>query len=277
MFVLRNKSIASLIKISLLSAFLIFSLIESIKTQKPTGKIDKNILVNVFPGGKSHNFVLKDLFDYTLEHDKEFEYKYHVLVHNWDKDAWPKDGPYKVYGYGDMSLYDKIFNEALDLVRKDPIFGYGKFNKAMVHIYEQFFESGVLDQLRKTKYDTLITDIPNFLTKFLKMELEIKNNVYCSPPSLPNLFYKLFEMNPSYLPAMGSTFHDVMTFTERFQNHIYMWGMKFFFSLYAGEQADTFNRYGYDLKGIDFLPHDSFVMLQYPPGFFFNISLPPIF
>lgn len=284
-YISKQNSIKKSLLITLLLSFILRAIIcqdnksdQKVENNQMTDNLKpiKNILVNVFPGGKSHNFVLKELFDYSLNNEKDFEYRYHVLVHNWDKDAWPVNGPYKVYGYGDMKLYDVIFNEALDLVRKDPIFGYGKFNKAMVHIYEQFLESGIYDQFKNINFETIITDIPNFLTIFLRKFLNIKNNVFVSPPSLPNLYYKLFEMNPTYLPAMGSTFTDVMTFSERFTNTIYLWGMKFFYTMYAGEQAGAFERYGYEL-GVNFLPQDSFVMIQYPPGFFFNLSLPPNF
>jgi hypothetical protein len=237
----------------------------------------KNILVNVFPGGKSHNFVLKELFDYTLEHEKDYEYKFHILVHNWDLDAWPNDGPYKTYGYGDMLLYEMIFNEALDLVRKDPVFGYSKFNKAMVHVYEQFLDSNHLEELKKYNFEMLITDIPNFTSKFLFSELKIRHNMYCSPPSLPNLFYEYFEFNTSYLPAIGTRFTDIMSFPERFVNSVYVMGTKVMFWLFMGEQADTFKKYGYPLENSNVFIPNSFVIIQYPTGVWFNLSLPPNF
>jgi glucuronosyltransferase len=277
------------LKISLIIVFITTSLIflnggvscDQIKenaknTEISDSKIIKNILVIVFPGGRSHNFVMKDLFDYSLSNMNENEtYNYHILVHNWDKDVWPSNGLYTIYSYGDLHLYDVIFNEALDLVRKDPIFGYSKFNKAMVHIYEQFLESKILDELRKTKYDMLITDIPNFISTFLKKELNIEHSIFVCPPSLPNLFYNQFELNPSYLPAIGSSSSELMTFKDRFLNSLFIFGTKVSFKLFMGEQADTFKRYGYDLKTNDVFIYDSLILIQYPMGLFFNTAFPP--
>ncbi len=271
---LGNNSSEKLFKLLLL-----LSLLSNLYTCQELQKSDikRNILVVPFPGGKSHNFVLKELFDYTLLNEKEYQYTYHILVHNWDRDAWPEDGLYKLYSYGDKTLYDQIFNSSLELVRKDPIFGYTKFNKAMVHIYEQFLESGILAKLEQINFETLITDVPNFITKFLRQHLKIKNNVYCSPPSLPNLFYNMFEMNPSYFPAIGATFPDLMTFPERFLNSIYVFGTRVMFWLFMGEQANVFKKYGFDLKTNDVFVHDSFVMIQYSPGFFYSFAHPPNF
>jgi hypothetical protein len=232
----------------------------------------RNILVNVLPGGKSHNFVLKELFDHSL--DRGDKYNYHILVHNWDKDAWPIGGVYTIHGYGDIHLYETVFNEALEMARNDPLFGYGKFNKAMVNIYEQFLESKLLEDFKKLNFELLISDVPNFLTKFLKQELNIPYNVYVSPPSLPNLFYNMFEINPSFFPSIGSTFTDNLTFADRFTNSVFMNGMRVLFWIFMGEQSSTFKRYGYEMDSNVFI-HNSFVMMQYPYGLFYNLSLPP--
>ncbi len=155
-------------------------------------KIEKNILVLVFPGGKSHNFVMKELFDFSKNNEKKFKYNYHILVHNWDRDFWDNFSniEYKVYGFGDIESFDIIFNSSLDLVREDPIFGYSKFNKAMIHILGEFMDSNLLEkEFRNRKFDMILTDVPNFLYKFLRSELKIPLSFYLSPPALPNLFY----------------------------------------------------------------------------------------
>ena len=237
--------------------------------------IEKNILVLVFPGGKSHNFVMKELFDYSLENQKTFKYNYHILVHNWDKDAWDNAGhDYTIHGFGDNDLFDKIFNSALELVRIDPIFGYTNFNKAMLHILDQFMKSELLEEFRKLKYDMIISDIPNFLMKFLRTELKIPLVMYLCPPGLPNIFYELFEINPATLPAIGTKFTDSMTFLERVQNAVYVAGTKIMFKIFMTEHTQVFKNYGYDVEPNVFI-YDSLVLIQFPIGFSFNISKPP--
>lgn len=240
-------------------------------------KPEKNILVLVFPGGKSHNFVMKELFDFSLQNEKNFKYNFHILVHNWDKDFWTNyQQEYKIYGFGDIPQFDIIFNSALDFVRKDPVFGYTKFNKAMIHILDQFMQSGLLESaFRQANFDMIITDIPNFLFKFLRTELKIKLAMYLSPPALPNLYYNLFEINASTLPAIGTPFTDDMNFFQRLQNSVYILGTKIMFKVFMGEQVQVFKNYGYAYDDSDVFVYDAMMMIQYPPGFCFSISKPP--
>lgn len=238
---------------------------------------EKNILVLVFPGGKSHNFVMKELFEYSLKNSKKYKFNYHILVHNWDKDVWNKYADdYKSYGFGDKAQFDEIFNSALELVRIDPAFGYTRFNKAMIHILNQFMTSGLLeDVFRKIKFDMIITDIPNFLSKFLRGELHIPLSMYLSPPALPNIFYGFFEMNPATLPAIGTPFTDDMTFFQRLQNSVYMIGTKIMFKIFMGEQASVFKNYGYNYSDTNVFLENAMILLQYPPGVGFSFSKPP--
>lgn len=259
-----------------LNLLIILSFILLIVISGTTQKTKKNILVNVFPGGRSHNFVLKELFEYSKQNENKYEYIYHVLVHNVDKDVWPENSHYKIYSYGSIEKFGVVFNEALELVRKEPVWGYSNFNKAMVFICEEFMKSGVLNELRKVKFDMSMSDIPNFIHKFLVEELDIKLNTYVCPPSLPNLFWDLFEFNPSYLPAIGATFTDVMTFKERFINSIFVFGTKVVFKLFRGEQSSVFRKYGYDISD-DVFVRNSLIMIQYPYGLFFNVAFPPNF
>ena len=38
----------------------------------------KKLLMIIFPGGTSHNFVLKSLFNYTTTHQDKYKYEYHI-------------------------------------------------------------------------------------------------------------------------------------------------------------------------------------------------------
>jgi len=240
-------------------------------------KIEKNIVVIVFPGGKSHNFVMKELFDHSIKNEKKYKYIYHILVHNWDKDAWAEAGSdYIIYGYGDVDLFDVVFNSALDSVKEDPVFGYSKFNKAMIHILDQFLLSKILEtKFRSLKFDMIITDIPNYLFKFLRTELNIPLTMYLSPPALPNVFCNLFEINAATLPAIGTPFTDNLNFLQRLQNSIYIIGTKILYKMFQAEQVQVFKNHGYDFNDMDLYVYDAMVLIQYPPGFAFSISKPP--
>ena len=197
------------------------------------------------------------------------------MVHNYDKVFWdPYKDTYITHCYGDADKFDGIFNAALQLTREDPIFGYSKFNRAIIHITEEFFNSGNLEDLKKYKFDMIIGDIPNFIMKFLKKELNITNSMYLSPPALPNLFFELFEINSSTLPALGASFTDKMTFFERLQNFVYIQGIKIVFKIYMRLQSQIFIDLGYDSDRNIFVP-DSMVLLQNPIGLGINISKPP--
>ena len=121
----------------------------------------------------------------------------------------------------------------------------------------------------------LITDIPNFISVFAREFFEIEHSVYLSPPSIPNLFYNLFELNSTILPAMGSYFFDEMNFFERFINFFFVNGTKLMYKLFMNDMVNVFRKNGYELKWKIAHIFDSFFMIQYPKGFFFNVSFPP--
>jgi hypothetical protein len=238
----------------------------------------KNILVIIFPGGKSHHFVMKKLFDFVLnsKNKSNYIYNFHILVHNYDKEFWlnaPKS--YKIYGFGDVNKFDIIFNKALLKVREDPVFGYKDFHKAMIHIMNEFATSEILNVLQKLKFDMIITDIPNCIFKFLKEKLEIKLSLFLSPPAVPNLFYGLFELNPVTLPALGTSFTDKLNFWQRLQNFFYVYGFKIMGSIFMREQFSVFESEGHQYKDYNYFDYDALIMIQYPIGFAYNISRPP--
>ena len=94
---------------------------------------------------------------------------------------------------------------------------------------------------------------------------KIEHSVYLSPPSIPNVFFNLFELNPTILPAMGSSYFDVMNFS----------GMKIMYKIFMYDHVNVFRKYGYELKWTCAHIYDSFFMIQYPKGFFFNSGFPP--
>lgn len=234
-------------------------------------KPHKNILVIVFPGARSHNFVMKELFDYVISQDEAI-YDFHILIHNWDLDTW--DNKYKLYGYGDKKAFNEIFNVAIQQVQSDPVWGYKNFNNAMIFIFEEFMKSGHFETFKKMKFDLMIGDVPNFISKMLYSQLNVTNHMFLSPPCLPNLFYEDFEINPSYLPAIGTTHNHIMTFFERFVNSLYINGASLMFKIFMREQVKVSRKYGLDLTNDVFI-HDSLFITQCPLGLTYNFAKPP--
>ena len=128
--------------------------------------ITKNIILFTFPGGKSHCFIFKSLISTTLSKLKverpNTHYVFHILVHNYDVDLWKEledNEDVKIYGFGSISNYNKVFLTAMAYAKEDPIFGYNKFNEAMIFINDEFLNSGILEQLQKMpRFDLIITD-----------------------------------------------------------------------------------------------------------------------
>ena len=128
--------------------------------------ITKNIILFTFPGGKSHCFIFKSLIFTTLSKLKverpNTHYVFHILVHNYDVDLWKEledNEDVKIYGFCSISNYNKVFLTAMAYAKEDPIFGYNKFNEAMIFINDEFLNSGILEQLQKMpRFDLIITD-----------------------------------------------------------------------------------------------------------------------
>jgi hypothetical protein len=235
-------------------------------------KVKRNILVQIFPGAKSHSFVMKELFDYSKSKTAD-DHQYYILVHKSDEYLW-KD-PYKVISFGDVEVFHEYFTKALIQVQEDPVFGYTKFSSAMIYIYESFLASKAMDDLRKIKFDVIMGDIPNYLFYFLKHELNIPLSMFLSPPCTPSLFYGDFEWNASYLPSIGTPFTEEMTFLERFQNAVFVNGLKTMFGIFMTFHVKPFNKAGYNYLTSDLFDHDTFIMQQCPTGIAPNFPRPP--
>jgi 2-hydroxyacylsphingosine 1-beta-galactosyltransferase len=234
-------------------------------------KTKRNILVHVFPGAKSHHFVMKEIFDYSKAKTNE-QHEYYIVIHKSEEHLWKE--PYKAIVFGEVEVFHELFTKAMQHAHDDPIFGYSSFNSAIVYVHQSFIDSNVIDELRNVKFDIIIGDIPNYVVTFLKHELKIPVSMYLTPPCTPSLFYDNFEWNSSYLPSIGVPFTDQMSFVERFLNSIYANGFKGMFGTFMKMQAEPFLKAGYDIP-TTFFDHDSLIMLQCPDGIATNFSKPP--
>ena len=250
----------------------------------------KRILVIIIPGGHSHNYVIQNLFDYTLSHEDKFKYEYHIILHNIDSNLWEEkikmnNNSFTFFTYGDSLSYKESFEEGIEDMTNNPTFGYSGFNKAMILNIKQFMESDILQKLKNAQqnhrqkynedyYDMIITDIPNFIHKLIIQELNIKLCLYLEPALIPQLFYPNFELNPAYMPTIGSTYSDEMTFLERLSNSFTQTFSQIIFYLFQMYQSQLINSYGYDMDNSVYI-NDAFHMFQYPLGLSFPFSIPP--
>ena len=246
----------------------------------------KRILQVMFPGGRTHNYVIKNLFNYTLHNEKIYNYEYYIVIHNIDTDTWKdliEKFPKKVfvYGYGKKEIFKDMFGKSLDEMNKNPMFGFLNFNKGMKFNIKEFMESDILKTLKNLNtngdfFDIISTDVPNFIHKVIQSELKIKKKMYLMPPVLPQTLYRNYELNPSYTPTIGSKYTNDMNFIERFLNFFVQTATKFMFFVFQTQQVKFLNSYGYNLDSVIHFP-DSINILQFPLGIVFPISSPPNF
>ena len=276
-------------------SLIIFIIIINISLQITSRNLPiKRILILLIPGGHSHNIVAQNLLDYTITHEIEFKYEYHIISHNIDSKIWENkiklennNNSYKLYTYGDIFAYESTIESAIDEMETNPIFGFFGFNKAMILNIKQFMESNILTKLKllqkehQKKYNEdffsmIITDIPNFIHKLIYTELNIKLNIYLEPAFVFQIFYPNFELNTAYTPMIGTIFSDEMTFSERLKNSFIFTFTKILFKIFQMNQNQIINSYGYDIDNNIHI-YDSLHIIQYPLGLCFPLSLPPNF
>ena len=194
-------------------SLIIFIIIINISLQITSRNLPiKRILILLIPGGHSHNIVAQNLLDYTITHEIEFKYEYHIISHNIDSKIWENkiklennNNSYKLYTYGDIFAYESTIESAIDEMETNPIFGFFGFNKAMIlnnidnniHIYDSLhiiqYPLGLSFPLSLPPNFILISsitsnraekikdnNIDNFLEKY-------KKNIYISKGTLSKL------------------------------------------------------------------------------------------
>ena len=250
----------------------------------------KRMLVIIIPGGHTHNYVFQNLFDYSILHEDKYKYEYHIISHKMDSKIWEEkikinNISYKLYTYGEISSYKESFEEAIEDMNNNPTFGFSGFNKAMILNIKHFMESNILQKLKNIQneykkknnedyFNMITTDIPNFIHKLLYQELNIKLCLYLLPALVPQILYPNFELNPSYMPTIGSIYFDEMTFIERFKNSFIQNFSQFIFYIFKMYQSQLINSYDYDMDNNIHI-NDAFHMIQYPLGLSFPFSVPP--
>ena len=250
--------------------------------QYKTHQVKKNILIIIFPGGKNKNIYMKNLFDFSINNNNEYDFYYDIIIHNSEKGIWENSlindknkNKYSLYSYGSMS--DTIEKYDIDDLPKQNLF---KFYQIKLRLYNQdFLDSGIINTLKesKIKYSLLITDQPNYISILCAKELLINNKMYLSIRPLPQLFYhEKYFLNPSFIPSLGSEFTNLLTFKERctnfynylsdkILNFLSNYEIKYLYNIYEYSYINT-NNYFYD---------NTIILIQYPMFFTYPLTFPP--
>lgn len=238
----------------------------------------RNILAFVFPGGKSHHFIFKTLFDYVnkrLKEDKsEISYNFTLIVHNIDKKLWDNLN-YTTIGYGNIENYEEKFHNAMEHAKSDPVLGYNSFNLAMMHMYDDFLaDSKILNILKQTKWDMILSDITNSLSVFLRQQLNISKSIYLNPTCVFTWLLNTFEYNAAHVPLIGSQSDHNMKFWERFINQFFLTATRGMYKWFTKVQNTVFQNYGYTEYIMPFEQH-ALYMNQCVDGVHSPYSKPP--
>lgn len=255
---------------------LLLSLVGTNVSSTTTIPQKKNIIVLLFPDGSGSNYQIKSLFDHSLISNPN--YFYHVILHKADYKVWKEksitnnNSKFKFYTYGKSeklepleSLSGKSFNRDILSPRRELFI-------------KEFTESKILNQLKKenVNYDLLETDVPSYLSVIIKDTFTIERVIYISHRPLPQIFGRTFELNPSYYPNIGSTNGQVLSFGERFVSYLYYLQEKLYEWINQRKELKLLSSLGYSTENLkDSYIYKSLVLLQYPEGLGFPLSMPP--
>lgn len=236
----------------------------------------RNIIVLLFPDGSGSNYQIKSLFDHSLISNPN--YLYHVILHKADYKIWKEktgttnNSQFKFYTFGKTEKLEPL--ECLS----GTSFNRDILAPRMQLFIQEFTESKILEQLKKenVNYDLLETDVPNYLSVIIKDTFKIERVIYLSHRPLPQIFGRTFELNPSYYPNIGSTNGQVLSFKERFISYFYYLQEKLYAWINQGKELKLLSSLGYSTENLkDVYIYKSLVLLQYPEGLGFPLSMPP--
>ena len=264
--------------ILLLSNYLLLLLSLVAENVSPTAaNLQKqNIIVLLFPDGSGNNYELKSLYDHSLISNPN--YSYHVVLHRADYKIWNEkmeqfdNSAFHFYPFGEQDTLEPLQKKEGKSFYKDVL------GPRMETYIKDFMESEVISKLKNLhiKFDLLETDIPSFLSVIVKDTFSINKVIYVSHRPLPQLFFKTFELNPSYYPYIGSQNGQVLTFTQRCMNFFFYIREKIYFWLNQRKNIQQLESYGYKTDNLnDMYIYNSLSLIQYPEGITFPLSMPP--
>ena len=164
-----------------------------------TSQRQKNILVILFPNGNNENLDIKNLYDYS-------NYTYHLIIHQSEINKWKNpNNKYIFYPYGNSDNLKSINEE----ITKKISFYKDIFNSRLRLLTESFLKENILDKLINSKinFSMIQTNIPNYISIYLKeyFKIPLFSSIFNLP--LPQFFFEGFEVNFSTIPYIGSNIY----------------------------------------------------------------------
>ena len=147
-----------------------------------TSQRQKNILVILFPNGNNENLDIKNLYDYS-------NYTYHLIIHQSEINKWKNpNNKYIFYPYGNSDNLKSINEE----ITKKISFYKDIFNSRLRLLTESFLKENILDKLINSKinFSMIQTNIPNYISIYLKEYFKIPLFIYLCNIPLPQFLFE---------------------------------------------------------------------------------------
>lgn len=237
-------------------------------------KESKKIVVVLFPGGRKVNKQLKILIDYTNKKETDYIIQWHIVLYKTDYEIWKDYEPF-IHSFGQSSYLYNGIND-LDEEPQQSFFAYHQIK--LRWFYQEFLESNIMKTLEMQKlFDMIITDVPNYIAAVIAKKFDIQLRIIASMRPQPQLFEGVFELNPNYYPILGSLLSNDMTYQERCNNLFKHWSYKLIHYIARYEIRYLFKIFGFVIEDEDHYLNDTLIMIQYPKGITFPLSVPPNF
>ena len=227
----------------------------------------KNILVILFPNGNSENLDIKNLYDYS-------NYTYHLIIHQSEVNKWNnQNNKYILYPYGNSDNLNPMKEE----ISKKISFYKDIFNSRLRLLTESFLKEKILDKLIKAKinFSMIQTNIPNYISMYLKEYFKIPLFIYLCNIPLPQIFFEGFDINFWTIPYIGRN-NIQNKFHLKIVNYIYNIIDIYYFHLAQRQSLNILkeNQIFKKMKIKSYFYLNSLYIIQFPNGIFNPINHP---
>ena len=232
-----------------------------------TSQRQKNILVILFPNGNNENLDIKNLYDYS-------NYTYHLIIHQSEINKWKNpNNKYIFYPYGNSDNLKSINEE----ITKTISFYKDIFNSRLRLLTESFLKENILDKLIKSKinFSMIQTNIPNYISIYLKEYFKIPLFIYLCNIPLPQFLFEGFDINFWTIPYIGRN-NIQNKFYLKVLNYIYNIIDIYYFHLAQKQSLNVLkkNEIFKKMKIKSYFNINSLYIIQFPNGIISPINHP---
>lgn len=146
-----------------------------------------------------------------------------AVIHSADKTAWDRSSCTKLkygFGEGEAEKYLASLYQAQNAFESRHPWSAEHYKEPYKIIIKQFFDTKILETLKKSDINLLVCDVSNFLCNYVAQNLEGVKTIYHAP-NIPNYYLRdYFESSASYHPVMTSPYTNIMNIRQRFSNYV---------------------------------------------------------